>query len=70
MPWGENYCKDHSSSGEITDTTADPNDCNCFYHCTLQDTIAGHECCAPGLYYNPIIRTCDWPYNVPNCDVI
>ena len=68
MPWGENYCKDHSQSGATTDTTTDPNDCHCYYHCTSQDTIAGHECCPPGLAYNPAIEICDWPANVPNCE--
>ena len=67
MPWGENYCIDHSSSGSFTDTTADPNDCHCYYHCTSQDTVAGHECCSPGLAYNPVVETCDWEYNVPDC---
>merc|ERR1711993_83747 len=23
------------------------NYCHCYYHCTSQDTVAGHECCSP-----------------------
>ena len=64
MPWpGPNYCED------VTDdqnTTQDPDSCYCFYHCSAE-MVMGHECCAPGLVYNPALQNCDWPYNVPEC---
>ena len=66
MPWpGPNYCEDVLSPEQ--DTIQDPDDCHCFFLCdSLQ--IHGHECCQSGLAFNPDILTCDWPFNVPNCD--
>lgn len=65
MPWpGPNVCE---GVPETEDTTADPENCHCFYQCSYEE-IHGHECCEPGLAYNPVLNICDWAVNVPNCD--
>lgn len=37
----------------------DPGNTTCFYHCDANN-YAHHRCCAPGLAFNPEIRSCDW----------
>jgi len=63
MPWPQNYCQGVPST---TDVIVDPDNCRCFFHCNHGQT-AGHKCCKPGLVFNPELKACDWPYNVPNC---
>ena len=65
MPWPKNYCKDVPIGA--MDVIADPEDCHCFFHCNNHE-VAGHECCKPGLAFNPVLKACDWAYNVPSCD--
>ena len=66
MPWPEdNYCQDVTDP--MQDIVADPNDCHCFYHCSGSQ-VQGHECCAPGLGFNPSLMICDWTYNIENCE--
>ena len=66
MPWpGPNYCENVNDPKQHI--VADPNDCHCFYDCA-DSQIYGHECCAPGLAFNPTISNCDWSWNVENCD--
>ena len=40
----------------------DAKDCESFYHCTNGVTYWRH--CPEGLYFNPVLRVCDWPRNV------
>ena len=68
MPWPENFCEGHSGDGTLMDTVPDPYDCVCFYHCNNQDEVSGHDCCQPGLAYDPSTGTCDWIYNIEGCD--
>lgn len=50
-------------------------DCGHFYECVPTGsggagggfTIVHYEC-APGTAFNPAIKACDWPYNVPGCE--
>merc|ERR1712156_664791 len=66
MPWpGDNYCKDVTDP--LQNVVADPEDCHCFYNCAGSQ-VQGHECCAPGLAFNPSLLNCDWAYNVENCE--
>ena len=66
MPWpGDNYCKDVTDP--LQNVVADPEDCHCFYNCAGSQ-VQGHECCAPGLAFNPILLNCDWAFNVENCE--
>ncbi|XP_015790678.1 uncharacterized protein LOC107367491 [Tetranychus urticae] len=37
----------------------DPGNTTCFYHCDANN-YAHHRCCAPGLAFNPEIRSCAW----------
>jgi len=67
IPWpGPNVCEDIVDPNQ--DITSDPESCQCYYLCSGQQ-IHGHECCPNGLVFNPEILNCDWPFNVPNCDV-
>ena len=67
IPWpGPNVCEDITDPNQ--DVTSDPQSCQCYYLCAGQQ-IHGHECCPNGLVFNPEILNCDWPFNVPNCDV-
>ena len=43
--------------------------CQCVYQCAGGE-IQGHECCPPGLVFNPDALVCDWPFNVPDCDIL
>ncbi|XP_071954353.1 uncharacterized protein [Antedon mediterranea] len=45
---------------------ADPNDCGKYFHCDGYRTW--HRSCGPDTVFNPVISSCDWPYNVPGCD--
>eukprot|EP00095_Tigriopus_kingsejongensis_P000591 maker-scaffold95_size379157-snap-gene-0.24 protein:Tk00591 transcript:maker-scaffold95_size379157-snap-gene-0.24-mRNA-1 annotation:"hypothetical protein ASPNIDRAFT_182707" len=64
----ENPCEGHGSSGALADTEPDSEDCHCFYHCNSLDEVSGHDCCQPGLGFNPDIPGCDWEANVPQCN--
>ena len=69
MPWpDDNPCEGHNESNPDVDTVPDEKDCHCFYHCSEQDTVLGHNCCAPGLAYNPETDVCDWEEDVPSCN--
>ncbi|CAH1791211.1 unnamed protein product [Owenia fusiformis] len=48
-------------------TYPNPNDCTGYVQCN--HGIAHIMPCAPGLVFNPLMKYCDWPYNVPNCKV-
>merc|ERR1711917_113136 len=63
LPWPKNYCQEVPTT---IDVIVDPDSCRCFYHCSYGQ-IAGNSCCPSGLVFNPDIKACDWPYNVPNC---
>ncbi|XP_022258941.1 chondroitin proteoglycan-2-like [Limulus polyphemus] len=43
------------------------DDCTKFYHCT--NGIAYLKDCPASLYFNPLLKVCDWPRNVHNCGV-
>lgn len=47
---------------------ADPLDCAGFYSC-IGNVVIGHQFCPDGLYFNPVINNCDFPWNV-DCDVM
>ena len=67
MPWPDpTVCQNLPDPDQ--DTAVDEQNCHCFYHCVGQ-TIHGHECCQPGLAFNPETLTCDWSFNVSNCDI-
>ena len=67
IPWpGPNVCENMIDPNQ--DITLDPKDCQCYYLCSGEQ-IRGHECCPNGLVFNPEILNCDWPFNVPNCNV-
>ena len=67
MPWPDpDVCQDLSDPDQ--ESTPDPQNCECFYHCVGQ-MVHGHECCQPGLAFNPETLTCDWPFNVPSCNI-
>ena len=68
MPWpGPNVCDDVTNPNQ--NDAADPENCQCFYQCAGGE-IQGHECCPPGLVFNPDALVCDWPFNVPDCDIL
>ena len=68
MPWPyPDICQNLPDPDQ--DATPDPHNCQCFYHC-VSEMIHGHECCQPGLAFNPETLTCDWAYNVPNCNIL
>ncbi|XP_050665185.1 protein obstructor-E-like [Leptidea sinapis] len=53
--------------GFFASTAASPNDCGRYRMC-----VAGHAVemsCPTGLAFNPILSRCDWPFNVPSCNV-
>ena len=67
MPWpGPNVCETVTDVNQ--DITADPKNCQCYFLCSDQQ-IHGHECCPNGLVFNPEFLICDWPFNVPSCNV-
>lgn len=67
MPWpGPNVCDGETNPNQ--NDAPDPENCKCFYKCDAGE-IHGHECCPPGLVFNPDILVCDWPYNVPDCHI-
>ena len=67
MPWpGPNVCDGETNPDQ--NDAPDPENCQCFYKCDAGE-IHGHECCPPGLVFNPDILVCDWPYNVPDCHI-
>ena len=41
---------------------ADPEDCTQFYVCEPINRLTRMSC-PDGLYYNPLIYTCDWSWN-------
>jgi len=50
----------------------DPNDCGSFYEC-IPGASGGswqaiHYDCGAGTVFNPVIKVCDFPYNVPGCE--
>merc|ERR1711962_621978 len=66
IPWPEdNDCKDVTDP--MQDVAPDSENCHCFYECA-GGQVMGHECCAPGLAFNPSLLACDWSENVENCD--
>jgi len=49
----------------------DPDDCHTFYQCSVDAEggwIVEVYQCGPGTVFNPVIGSCDWPYNVPGCE--
>jgi len=41
-------------------------DCvQCFCRCS--GGVHYETCCQPGLFFNPAIEECDWPYNINGC---
>ena len=52
MPWPHNYCKDVPGAMDVTE---DLQNCHCFYYCNNHE-VAGHECCKPGLAFNPVLK--------------
>ncbi|CAL4143886.1 unnamed protein product, partial [Meganyctiphanes norvegica] len=46
-----------------------PQDCSKFYFCGNSGNawIRYDFSCPTGLYFNPSVVACDWPYNVPSC---
>ncbi|CAG2106709.1 unnamed protein product [Medioppia subpectinata] len=52
-------------SGTENGLFANPNDCNTYYEC--YDSRMWSRNCRPGLHWNPIIETCDYP-NKAVCD--
>jgi len=42
-----------------------PGDCEHFYQC--EGGILYTMPCAAGTVFNPQLRACDWPFNVPGC---
>lgn len=51
--------------GETRPTLADPTDCTMFYVCQGNQLI--RMPCPEGLYYNPVIFVCDWPWATVCC---
>lgn len=41
---------------------ANPESCTSFYHCS--NGRGGLTPCGGGLYFNPVPKVCDWPYNL------
>ena len=65
MPWPcQDCCSDVTDPNQ--DVIDDPDNCQCYYLCAGAN-VQGHECCAPGLVFNPELMICDWPFNVPDC---
>ena len=68
MPWPLwNYCKDVTDPKQ--DVVADPNDCHCFYFCAFSQ-IQGRDCCDPGEAFDSSLLSCDWNYNVDDCNYL
>lgn len=44
---------------------ADPTNCAYYYVC--EGVKPTRMMCPVGLYYNPLIYVCDWPFNVDCC---
>ena len=43
--------------------------CKCYtIHIGDDPNPVAHKCCGSGTVFNPSIRLCDWPENVPDCD--
>lgn len=51
--------------GETRPTLADPADCTKYYVCQGSEPI--RMPCPEGLYYNPLIFVCDWPWATICC---
>jgi len=46
----------------------DDNDCTVFYNCDAQIQRPCPSTCPPGLYYNDVLKVCDWPSAVSGCE--
>ncbi|XP_022257598.1 uncharacterized protein LOC106473456 [Limulus polyphemus] len=82
-PWGQKFDKDKQlcvstddgCDGWIRDPVCQTldglfskkDDCTKFYHCS--NGIAYLKDCPASLYFNPLLKVCDWPRNVHNCGV-
>nr|CAH0110898.1 unnamed protein product [Daphnia galeata] len=53
--------------GETRPTLADPTDCTKYYVCQGSEPI--RMPCPEGLFYNPLIFVCDWPWATICCPV-
>ena len=57
--------------GDTDGAYPDETDCSMFIICPYMSqgyNAAFPMPCPPGLYFNPTIRECDWPVNVPSCN--
>lgn len=50
--------------GKLDDLYADPENCSKFYQCI--DEVSYQFTCYKDLMYNPLLKNCDWEWNV-NC---
>ena len=57
----DEFCRDNGAGYYVH-----PSDCTSFIQCTSIGGTVMH--CPNGLAYNPAVSTCDWPFNVQNCD--
>jgi hypothetical protein len=68
-PTGQDGCDPLGSAPtcyvETRPTLADPTDCTKYYVCQGSDPI--RMPCPEGLYYNPLIFVCDWPWATICC---
>ncbi|XP_046446694.1 hatching enzyme 1.2-like [Daphnia pulex] len=68
-PTGQTGCDPTASAptcyGETRPTLADPTDCTKYYVCQGLEPI--RMPCPEGLFYNPLIFVCDWPWATICC---
>ena len=57
---------DHFECPEESGYFPHEEDCNVFYWCiNWQHQLSN---CAPGSFFNDVVKACTWPREVPECD--
>ncbi|XP_057375601.2 slit homolog 3 protein-like [Daphnia carinata] len=60
-------CPVFTCPANIDGNFPNPLSCTSYYACSRQDVVLVE--CPGGLVFNPAYQLCDWPYNVPTCNV-
>ncbi|GFS17185.1 chitinase-3-like protein 1 [Elysia marginata] len=60
---GTGRTKTSFCTGKADGLYPNPSDCNKYYQCYNSGTTADNSCSA-GLYFDPVLKVCNWPENV------